>query len=118
MATPSFAQLQSETAECGIACLAICSTILGAEISMAELRAKAHGSTRGSTLSEISEIAGVLNLQCRAVKCEPEHLRDLSTPAILHWKMDHFVVLTKVKKSSFDLIDPSVGKISVSKSEF
>ena len=91
--------LQSEAAECGLACLAIASGLLGAELDMANLRRKHPVSSQGMTLKEVSDVAAALDMSTRAVRCELDELAQLSAPSILHWGLNHFVVLEAVKGS-------------------
>ncbi|MEN5042091.1 peptidase domain-containing ABC transporter [Stenotrophomonas sp. TWI1149] len=110
-------RIQSEASECGLACLAVCSALLGAELEMNELRQKFYTSQRGLELGQLIALAGALHLQCRPVRCELEELRDLSLPAILHWKLNHFVVLEKVRRGRFHIIDPAHGSLTMSAEE-
>jgi len=110
-------RVQSEVSECGLACLAICSSMLGAELEMSELRRKFHNSQRGVDLNQLIALASALDMQCRPVRCEPRDLQHLGTPAILHWKLNHFVVLEKVARGRFHIIDPAHGSLSFSEAE-
>ncbi|WP_067276423.1 peptidase domain-containing ABC transporter [Mitsuaria sp. 7] len=107
-------QLQNESAECGLSCLAIVSTLLGSEIALSDLRRQHPSSTRGTSLRTLSDIAPSLNLQARAVRCEPDELKDLRLPAVLHWRMNHFVVLRKVGRKGLIVVDPAVGETEIS----
>ena len=102
--------IQSESTECGLACIAIALDKLGAPVDLSELRRKHVISARGSTLKELVDIASSLGLVGRAVRCELHELPDLKCPAILHWGLNHFVVLEKVKGNSFTINDPAVGR--------
>ncbi|MFN7881527.1 MAG: cysteine peptidase family C39 domain-containing protein, partial [bacterium] len=100
---------QSEAAECGLACLAIASGALGAEIDLTALRRRYPVSSRGLNLEEMIRIAAALDMTTRAVRCEVEELRELRTPAILHWGLNHFVVLLKVTRKGIQVQDPARG---------
>ncbi len=100
---------QTEVAECGLVCLAIASGLLGRELDMARLRHSHPGSPRGMSLKELIDIAGALDMNARAVRCELAELGDLSGPAILHWGLNHFVVLEKVRGDKVQIIDPALG---------
>lgn len=100
---------QSEAAECGLVCLGIASGLLGAQLEMAHLRRTHPVSPRGLTLMEIADIAGSLNMSSRAVRCELEELGELACPAILHWGLNHFVVLEGVSRGTARIIDPGSG---------
>lgn len=110
-------RVQSEVSECGLACLAICSSMLGAEMEMSELRRKYHNSQRGVNLSQLIALASTLDMQCRPVRCEPCDLKQLQAPVILHWKLNHFVVLEGVSRGRYKIIDPAHGSITLSSSE-
>ncbi len=102
-------QTQSESTECGLACIAIALEKLGAPVDLSELRRKHVISARGSTVKELVDIAASLGLVGRAVRCELHELVDLKCPAILHWGLNHFVVLEKVKGQKFTINDPAIG---------
>lgn len=100
---------QTEAAECGLACLAMIAGYHGAQIDMPALRQRFSLSLRGATLAHIIRFAGALDLTGRPLRVELEDLAYLKTPCILHWKMDHFVVLKKVTRKYVYLHDPSTG---------
>lgn len=108
---------QAEASECGLVCVAIVSALLGAELSLPELRRRHPVSPRGLTLKEVADIAGALNLEGRAVRCELDELRELQCPAILHWGTNHFVVLERVGRKGCQIIDPARGGRLVSLNE-
>ena len=84
---------QSEVSTCGLACLSMIASYYGHQISVAELKRIYNLSLKGLKLNDIMGLAHKINLSCRAIKCEPEQLKHLKVPAMLHWDMDHFVVL-------------------------
>ncbi len=102
--------LQSEAAECGLACLAMISSFYGHRIDLNALRRQHLFSINGVTLKSLMEVASHLGFTSRAVRLEPEHLRHLRLPAILHWDMNHFVVLKCVRKRGIVLHDPALGE--------
>ncbi|MFS1986700.1 peptidase domain-containing ABC transporter [Vibrio splendidus] len=105
---------QSEMAECGLACLAMICSYYGFKVDIASLRKHSLSTTQGMSLKDMMDIGSELQLSSRAVKCELEDLRHLSTPCILHWNLDHFVVLTKVTRNAVIVNDPAVGKRKLS----
>lgn len=66
------------------------------------------------TLQRLIECAASIHLSSRAVRLEPEDLRCLNLPSILHWDMNHFVVLHKVRGNRLYIHDPDRGKITIS----
>ena len=100
---------QTEAAECGLACLAMIAGYHGAQFDLPALRKRFSVSLRGATLAHVIKFASALDLTGRPVRVELEDLAWLKTPCILHWKMDHFVVLKKVTRKYIFLHDPSMG---------
>ena len=102
--------LQAERAECGIACLAMVAGFYGYRSTLRELRSKFRLSLRGMTLRHLRDCAQTLGLACRAVRLELDELKQIRTPAILHWELDHFVVLKSAKRRGIVVVDPAIGR--------
>ena len=109
--------LQSEAAECGIACLGMVAGFYGHHLSIQQLRALFGSSIAGCTMKDLVEFASRLALSGRALKLEPAALGKLQLPAILHWDMNHFVVLKKVHRNGITILDPAVGERRLSMAE-
>ena len=108
---------QTETAECGLACLAMICGHFGKNIELIYLRRKFNLSARGATLAGINGIAEQLGMATRALSLELDELRVLKTPCILHWDFSHFVVLVSVKRNRYVLHDPARGIRYISREE-
>jgi ATP-binding cassette, subfamily B, bacterial CvaB/MchF/RaxB len=102
--------LQTEAAECGVACLAMMATHFGLRTDLAALRARFSVSLKGATLSQLMQYAAVLELSSRPLRLELEELPQLAMPCILHWDMNHFVVLTNVSAKNITILDPAMGE--------
>ena len=100
---------QAEAAECGLACLAMVARFHGRRIDLSTLRREHPVSLKGMTLKTLMDTAGCLGMAGRPLRLELSHLRQLQLPAILHWDMSHFVVLTAHGKSSITVHDPALG---------
>jgi len=109
--------LQSEACECGLACLAMIASFYGHRIDLNTLRRQHVFSLNGVTLKSLVEIARHLKLASRAIRLEPDDLKQLKLPAVLHWDMNHFVVLQSVKKNGVVLHDPALGEKRMSWAE-
>ena len=101
--------LQTEAAECGVACLAMVANFHGHDVDLAGLRRRFSTSLKGATLARLMAMAGQLGLTCRPLKLELEELAQLKTPCVLHWDLNHFVVLKRVGKRSVVIHDPACG---------
>jgi ATP-binding cassette subfamily B protein RaxB len=102
--------LQTEAAECGIACLATVARAHGRRESLTDLRRRFPVSLGGTSLADIIACADVMGFTTRAVRCELDELVKLQTPAILHWSLDHYVVLLKVSRGRAVISDPALGE--------
>jgi ATP-binding cassette subfamily B protein RaxB len=100
---------QSEAAECGLACLAMIAGYHGRLMDLATLRRRHPVSVRGASLQSVMSMAAELEMASRPLRLEIEHLSKLKTPAILHWNMDHYVVLRRVTRRGLDIHDPAIG---------
>ena len=109
--------LQSEAAECGLACINMITQFYGDKRDLNHFRQTLSVSMRGCTLLDVMNIGAHVGLQCRALKIEIDHLRQLTCPAILHWDMKHFVVLTRVGSNKITINDPAQGERTLTLSE-
>lgn len=101
---------QSESSECGLACLAMVAGYYGQHIDLPSLRRRFSTSLKGLTLAHLIEIAQTLGFACRPLRLDLDELPRLQTPCILHWNFDHFVVLRDVRKRRATIHDPAVGE--------
>lgn len=102
--------LQTEAAECGLACLCMVSSYWGHQIDISSMRRRFSVSLKGITLKGLMTMAQALALHTRPLKLDMQHLPELSLPAILHWDLSHFVVLKSLSGSHATIHDPSVGE--------
>ncbi len=102
--------LQSEAAECGLASMCMIARFHGHRVDLAGLRQRFPTSIKGMTLRQLIGVASELDLSARAVRLEVEELDRLQLPAILHWDLNHFVVLEKVDRGFAVILDPARGR--------
>ncbi len=101
--------LQTEAAECGIACLAMVAGYLGHRTGLTDIRRRHGVSLKGATLEDLMRVAERLNLAARPVRIELGELSLLKTPCILHWDLNHFVVMKSAGRGGVVIHDPSAG---------
>jgi ATP-binding cassette subfamily B protein RaxB len=102
--------LQTEAAECGLACVVMAASYWGHRIDLAGMRQRFSVSLKGATLKGLMAMAQGLDLQPRPLKLEMQHLPELKLPAVLHWDMNHFVVLKRVTQTHAFIHDPGIGE--------
>ena len=74
------------------------------------MRLRLSPSLKGITLKNVAQIAETMGMTARGVQVPLESLGKLRLPAVLHWDMNHFVVLTDVAGRKITVHDPARGK--------
>lgn len=104
---------QSENSECGLACIAMIAGYHGYKSDLASLRRRFSLSLRGAKLKDLIEILGAIGFNTRPIRAEMADLPSITTPAILHWNFNHFVVLEKIGRGlrgpTYHVHDPGRG---------
>ncbi|QYJ07588.1 peptidase domain-containing ABC transporter [Qipengyuania flava] len=88
---------QTEVAECGLASLTMVANYHGFDVDLGTMRRRYSPSMRGAPLRALINLADQIGLTPRAVKLPLEELGNLHMPAVLHWDMNHYVVIEAVK---------------------
>nr|WP_210280046.1 peptidase domain-containing ABC transporter [Methylorubrum thiocyanatum] len=109
--------LQAEAAECGMACLAMVLGYHGRRVDLGSLRARHALSLKGMTLRNLMDLSGTMGLSTRALRVELTDLGRLRLPCILHWGLNHFVVLARVGRREIVIHDPARGRRRLSLAE-
>jgi len=89
----------------------------GRHIDLASLRSQNSLSLKGATLRNLIEMAGRYGLVSRPLRLELDELGELKLPCILHWELNHFVVLSRVRGKTLTIKDPAAGLRNVSLEE-
>lgn len=102
--------LQSEAAECGLAALAMVCGYHGYRTDLLTLRRRFTTSLKGMSLADLVRIAEHLGMASRALRLELGELAQLQRPAILHWNLNHYVVLASVDEHGIVIHDSASGR--------
>ncbi|MBC9178860.1 peptidase domain-containing ABC transporter [Roseomonas ludipueritiae] len=102
--------IQSEAAECGLACLAMLASHHGQRVDLAAMRRRFATSLKGMSVRDLVGVGGRMGLATRALRLEMEDLRKLRLPCILHWDQNHFVVLARLTPRGAMIHDPAIGR--------
>lgn len=111
--------MQPDSMDCGPTCLRMIVKYYGRSISLERLR-NLSGTTRlGSSLNTISNAAETIGFRTLAVKVDLLNLKENAPlPCICFWNEKHYVVLYKIKREKFYVVDPARGRLVYSKNEF
>ena len=115
---------QFDAMDCGPACLRMVLKYYHKHYSLQTLRKKCYITHEGVSMLGISDAAESIGLRSLGVRITIDELVEkVSSPCILHWNQNHFVVLYKVKtvrngKYSFYIADPASKCIKYTQEEF
>ena len=109
---------QTTAADCGAACLAMVLASHGKHLRLDAVRQLCGAGRDGADAHAILQAGRGQGLRGRGVRVDDiDDLELLPTPAILHWRFHHFVVLAGLDRRGATLIDPSRGRRRVSRQE-
>ena len=111
--------MQLEALECGAAALAMVMAYYGKWVPLEQVRLDCGVSRDGSKAKNIYLAAEHYGFSVKAFRMSPESLREKGQfPCIIHWNMNHFVVLDGFRGRWVYLNDPARGEVKVSWEEF
>ena len=82
----------------------------GHAVDMVGLRGRFGMTLTGATLRDLMDVAGKLGFGARALRVPLNRLNDIATPAVLHWDLNHFVVLERSNGKHATIFDPASGR--------
>lgn len=109
---------QMSTVECGAACLAMILSYYGRQTRVAEIRNGMEIGRDGVTARMIAQTARRYGLRVKAYSIAPAEFQHLQCPVIVHWTFNHFIVVERWTAARVDIIDPAVGRRSITAAEF
>jgi len=86
----------------------------GRATELHDLRRQFGAGLKGQTLKALIQQASAAGFSARPLSLEVEEFRLLALPCILHWDLNHFVVLEKVGRKDVTILDPAVGERKLS----
>jgi ATP-binding cassette subfamily B protein RaxB len=108
---------QESVTDCGLACVAMIAGYHGHNLSVRQLEARFRIGCNPLSAHDIVQLSSKLNMHSRVLRLEPEEMPELKTPCILHWKINHYVILESIANGKWYIVDPAVGRRTISRSE-
>jgi NHLM bacteriocin system ABC transporter peptidase/ATP-binding protein len=106
-----------EAAECGATALAIVLGYYGLFLPLEKIREDCGVSRDGSRAINMVKAARTYGMDAQGLKKEPDELRELTFPLILHWNFNHFIVLEGIVGTRVFINDPAEGRRIITFSE-
>lgn len=101
---------QMEATECGAASLSMIFGYFGKFLPLEQMRIETGVSRDGCNAANIMRCAKRYGFEVHGYRREPDALRDIQLPCIIHWNFNHFVVFEGFKGEYAYLNDPAVGR--------
>ncbi len=112
--------LQTGSADCGAACLAMVLAAHGREVPLPQIKRRMRiPQSRGVDAWKLLRCAAHFGLTGKGVAGSARAIRRVPLPAVLHWRKNHFVVLVRWNKDgTAEIIDPAKGRETVRPRKF
>ncbi len=109
--------LQQGGLECGLACLAMILCHLGRSTSLSECRRLYSPGRDGVTATTLLRLARSFGLLAKGLSVDLDGLAEIGAPVIAHWGFEHFVVVEWVSRDEVGVVDPALGRRTLSRDE-
>ncbi|MFY9510832.1 MAG: peptidase domain-containing ABC transporter [Rubrivivax sp.] len=109
--------MQSEAAECGLACVVMIANHHGHDIDLVSARQMCQPTLRGASVKQLASMAGSFHFKVRTLRVELDALGNLALPVILHWNFNHYVVLEACSPTHAVILDPARGRVRVTRQD-
>ncbi|KIG19393.1 Lipid A export ATP-binding/permease protein MsbA [Enhygromyxa salina] len=100
---------QLAAAECGVASLCMAIGYHGLHLPLAKVRRLVGDIYDGVSMAHLARAASDLGFIACGYRLEVEDLSEFEPGTILHWEMNHFVVLGRVARGRYEIYDPARG---------
>ena len=111
--------MQMEALECGAACLAMVLAYYGKWMPLEQVRVDCGVSRDGSRAGNVMKAARSYGLEAKGYRMGLEAVKGISAfPCIIHWNLNHFVVLCGFRGNHACINDPARGSVKVTMDEF
>ena len=104
--------------ECALSCAAMIADYYGHHISLKALRDDLQPGRDGITAVQLLQLFERLGFSCKIYRCERAQLTELQLPVVAYWDKSHYVVIERIKKNHIYIVDPSIGRMICTASEF
>lgn len=114
--------LQNNKYDCAFACLAMLFSYKDIEVPTSAFTENEIIGRDGVSLKDLKDICTKKQATLKIYRVEKEKFKKLrvniNKPYLVYWNNNHYVILEKIKKNKIVIIDPAVGRITISLQEF
>ena len=114
--------LQNNKYDCAFACLAMLFSYKDIEVPTSAFTENEIIGRDGVSLKDLKDICTKKQATLKIYRVEKEEFKKLrvniNKPYLVYWNNNYYVILEKIKKNKIVIIDPAVGRITISLQEF
>lgn len=114
--------LQNNKYDCAFACLAMLFSYKDIAVPTSAFTENEIIGRDGVSLKDLKDICTKKQATLKIYRVEKEEFKKLrvniNKPYLVYWNNNHYVILEKIKKNKIVIIDPAVGRITISLQEF
>ncbi len=114
--------LQNNKYDCAFACLAMLFSYRDIEVPASAFIENEVIGRDGVSLKDLKDICTKKQADLKIYRVEKEEFKksriNINKPYLVYWNNNHYVILEKMKKNKIVIIDPAVGRITISLQEF
>lgn len=103
--------------DCGPTCLIMVAQYYGKFFSPYKMKYISRISREGVSLLDLTKAAKKIGFKATGLRVNSEFLKEIDLPVILHWDLNHFVVLFEIQNKIYHIADPSKGVLEIRESE-
>lgn len=109
---------QTHQGDCGPTCLKMIAAYYAKPFHRQQLKIFSQFKHTGSSLFTLSTAAKKLGFKTAGQQLTLSDLQEIHLPAILHWDLNHFVVLTAIMETTYTIADPAKGFLQFGEDDF
>lgn len=110
---------QLTQSECGTCCVLMLLRYYGSKESMKEVQDELDAGRDGVSIKQIKNYFLQKKMDVKIYEAHSiKSISQVKLPCIIYWNNNHYVVLEKIKKDKYEIIDPAEGRMRLTEKEF
>jgi len=110
---------QLTQSECGTCCVLMILRYYKSKEGMKEVQEELDAGRDGTSIKQIKKYLTKKRMDVKVFEVQSiQSMLQVQLPCILFWKKSHYIILEKIKKDVYEIVDPAEGKKKLKENEF
>ena len=110
---------QLTQSECGTCCVLMILRFYKSRESMKEVQNELDAGRDGTSIKQIKKYLTEKKMDVKIFEVQSvQSISQLQLPCILYWNNNHYVILEKIKRGKYEIVNPAEGKQRLKEQEF